>query len=74
MVRRDKNAAIIRKVCSDFFGQRMEVIITTKKILENEKQHKKGQAIRLKQEALSHPLVADAIEIFNGKVVDVKIL
>lgn len=74
MVRRDKNAAIIRKVCSDFFGQSMEVIITTKKKLENEKQHKKSQAIRLKQEALSHPLVADALEIFNGKVVDVKIL
>jgi len=27
----------------------------------------------LKQKALSHPLVADAIEIFNGKLIDVKI-
>ncbi len=27
----------------------------------------------MKQEVLDHPLVADAIEIFNGKIVDVKI-
>jgi hypothetical protein len=27
----------------------------------------------LKQKALSHPLVADAIEIFNGKLIDVKL-
>jgi hypothetical protein len=29
---------------------------------------------QLKQEAISHPLVADAIEIFEGKLVDVKVL
>jgi len=28
----------------------------------------------LKQKAISHPLVADAIEIFDGKLIDVKIL
>jgi hypothetical protein len=28
----------------------------------------------LKQKAMSHPRVADAIEIFNGKLIDVKIL
>jgi hypothetical protein len=27
----------------------------------------------IKQKALGHPLVADAIEIFNGKLIDVKI-
>ena len=74
MVRRDKNVAIIKKVCSEFFGQEMDVIITAKRIQKSEYQHKKSQSGRLKQEALSHPLVADALEIFNGKVVDVKIL
>ena len=29
---------------------------------------------QLKQQALSHPLVAETVEIFSGKVVDVKIL
>jgi len=32
MVRRNKNSAIIKKVCSDFFGKEMEVIIAAKKI------------------------------------------
>jgi len=74
MVRRNKNSAIIKKVCSDFFGKDMEVIITTKKIQNLENQGKKDHAELLKQEALSHPLVTDAIDIFNGNIVDVKIL
>jgi hypothetical protein len=28
---------------------------------------------RQKQKALSHPLVADAIEIFSGKLIDIKL-
>jgi hypothetical protein len=29
---------------------------------------------RLRKEALDHPLVTDALEVFRGRVVDVKIL
>ena len=74
MVRRNKNSTIIKKVCSDFFGKDMEVIIAAKKIQALEDQDKKNHAERLKQEALCHPLVTDTIDIFNGNVVDVKIL
>jgi DNA polymerase-3 subunit gamma/tau len=74
MVKKDKNMAIIKKVCCDLFGQEMEVIIKVEKIQNNENQQKKSRDSRLKQEALSHPLITDAVEIFNGKVVDVKIL
>ena len=74
MILRDKNEAIIKKVCGDFFGKEMDVVIVPKKIQDLEHQKKKSQAGRLKQEALSHPLVTDALEIFNGNVVDVKIL
>ncbi len=74
MVRREKNTTIIQKVCSDYFGKQMDVIITTKKIQNNDSQQTKTGAGRLKQEALSHPLVADAIEIFDGNAVDVKVL
>jgi DNA polymerase-3 subunit gamma/tau len=74
MVTKDKNTAIIKKVCKDLFGPEMDVIITAQKIQNNENQQKKSQDSRLKQEALSHPLITDAVEIFNGKVVDVKIL
>jgi DNA polymerase-3 subunit gamma/tau len=74
MVQRTKNRTIIKKVCSDFFQKDMEVIITAKKIQNLEDQNKKKHADRLKQEALCHPLVTDTIDIFNGNVVDVKIL
>lgn len=73
-VRRDKNSSVIQDVCNDFFGKEMEVILLAKKIETHEDQHKKNRAGHLKQGALSHPLVTDALEIFNGKVVDVKIL
>ena len=35
---------------------------------------KKNQENELKQKALRHPLVADAVEIFDGKLIDVKII
>ena len=74
MVQRNKNRTIIKKVCRDFFGKDMEVIIAAKNIQNLEDQDKKKHAERLKQEALCHPLVTDTIDIFNGNVVDVKIL
>jgi DNA polymerase-3 subunit gamma/tau len=74
MVRRNKNSAIIKKVCSDFFGKEMEVIISAKKTQHIDNEKKIDHAGRLKQEALSHPLVTDTLDIFNGNIVDVKIL
>ena len=74
MVRKEKNVGIIKKVCRDFLGKEIDVIIGTKKITENKHHQKNSRKIRLKQEALSHPMVTDALEIFNGKIVDVKIL
>ncbi len=74
MVKRNKNMAIMEKVCKDFFGEDINVIINAKESRNNENQQEKSRIDRLKHEALNHPLVADAIEIFNGEVVDVKIL
>ena len=74
MILKNKNEGIIKKVCSDFFGKKMDVVIVPKTIQDPGHQKKKCQAGRLKQEALSHPLLTDALEIFSGNVVDVKIL
>ena len=74
MVKKEKNIGIIKKVCRDFFGKEIDVIIRAKKITENKHHQKNGRKVRLKQEALSHPMVTDALEIFNGKIIDVKIL
>ena len=70
MIKRDKNVAIIKEICSKFFGEKMNLTIKAKK----KTSRGKNQNNNLKQKALSNPLVTDAIEIFNGKVVDVKII
>ncbi len=74
MVRRAKNMEIIKQVCHDFFGKEMDVKITVKEVPNNQSRQEKDMTDRLKKEALNHPLVDDAVEIFDGKVVDVKIL
>ena len=74
MIRRSKNMTIIKKVCEDFFGKKMDFVITEKKKQKAENKSEKSGEERLKKEALSHCLVADVVEIFNGNVVDVKIL
>ena len=74
VIKRNKSRAIIQKVCEDFFGKKMDLIIHAQESRDTGNQKKKNSAFQLKQEAINHPLVADAIEMFNGTVVDVKLL
>jgi DNA polymerase-3 subunit gamma/tau len=73
MVRRSKNMTILKNICKDFFSKDMKIIIT-EKMDSNNTRDKKDRNNHLKKEALSHPLITEAIEIFNGNVVDVKII
>lgn len=73
MIQREKNMAVLTKICEDILGGRHEIQFSTNSTLEDNTRKKKT-ANRLKQKAISHPLVADAVEIFNGKLIDVKIL
>ena len=74
MIKRKKNMAVLKKVVSDFFNEEKEIVIEARVVSNNSNQEKKEVENRLKKAALSHPLVADTIEIFNGRIVDVKIL
>ncbi len=69
-IKRDKNVAIIEEICSSFFDKKMNLTITA----EKKPKEVGNQNNDLKQKALSHPLINDALEIFNGKVVDIKIM
>jgi len=74
MLEREKNKAILKKICMTHFGAEKNVVLTTSAESEAESPKKKSQNEQhLKQKALRHPLVADAIEIFNGKLIDVKL-
>ena len=73
MIQRDKNMAVLKQVCADILGSRHEVQLKAGGLAEAKSQKKKMDN-QLKQKAISHPLVAEAIDIFDGKLIDVKIL
>ncbi len=74
---RDRQSmAALESVCEEFFDRKMKI-----KIIEAHKeagqlshQGNNDKTRRLKKDALSHPIVTDALEVFQGKVLDVKIL
>ncbi|MDM8515225.1 DNA polymerase III subunit gamma/tau [Desulfobacterales bacterium HSG16] len=70
----NKNMSMIKTACESVFGRKMEVIVTPGKPAENNGQAGARQANAIEQEALSHPLIGAALEIFNGKIVDFKVL
>ena len=74
MLQREKNKTFLKKICTAYFAEEKDIVLTTPSEPDDESPKKKSQNDHLlKQKALSHPLVADAIEIFNGKLIDVKI-
>ena len=73
MIQREKNMVVLKQVCADITGKRHEIRFTSGDPMVD-KHRKKKKDNQLKQKALNHPLVADAIEIFGGKLLDVKIL
>ena len=74
MLQREKNKDILKQICAAYFGEEKDVVLTTSTAPDGARPKKKSQNEHLlKQKALSHPLVADAIEIFDGQLIDVKI-
>jgi DNA polymerase III subunit gamma/tau len=69
-----KNLDKIRETCQILTGKSPEIILKANENAQTNYQNKIDQESRLKQEALNHPVVAEAIEIFNGQVIDVTIL
>jgi DNA polymerase-3 subunit gamma/tau len=74
MIQRDKNIAVMQEVCADILGGRKDIQLTPGTRLDDNYQKKKIHDKELKKKALGHPLVADAVEIFDGKLIDVKIV
>ena len=74
MIEREKNMALLKQVCADVLGRPMDMRLTLGAATDDNFQKKKNRDNELKKKALCHPLVADAVEIFEGKLIDVKIL
>jgi DNA polymerase-3 subunit gamma/tau len=72
----NKNESLIRKVCDAFFGKKMELVIKAKTNPQAQEdfREKKSREETLKDEAVKNPLVTAALEIFGGRVVNVRVL
>jgi DNA polymerase-3 subunit gamma/tau len=74
MIQREKNMAVLQQICADVLGSRKDIRLIPGTTPDDNYQKKKSHDNEQKKKALSHPLVADAVEIFDGKLIDVKLL
>ncbi len=68
-----KHLDFVESICSAISGQPVKIDLSSNGEDEAEKQKARESADRLKKKALSHPLVMESLELFNGKIVDVKV-
>ena len=76
-LRDEKCTAQIQDICSQVFGHEMTVRVVErqdKNSSQGRPSKETDKARQLRKEALGHPMVTDALEVFEGTVVDVKIL
>ena len=73
VIRRKKNTEIVERACSDYFGRHMSVKLTAEAGADQDRTRLLRKKEILTREALSHPLVAEAVTLFDGKVVDVRV-
>jgi len=72
-MQRKENIKILESISQSFFERPMRVVVHAGVNMNGQpKREKIDAANRLKKDLLQHPRVADAIEIFNGKLVDIK--
>jgi len=74
MIQKSKNRDILEAISEKIFGTKRRVVVRAGGSRAKARSAKKKASEQMKQDALSHPLVTEALEIFNGKVVDVKLI
>lgn len=74
MKRLEKNSDMLRRAAERFFGRKMQIHLSSLPDSGKEKKESAEKSNQARQEAINHPLVMAAIEIFEGDLVDVKIL
>jgi DNA polymerase III subunit gamma/tau len=64
----------LTEICCDFFQKEMVLVLDMKLDTDNDLKEKNCQENQKQDKAIRHPLILNAIEIFNGNIVDVKVL
>jgi DNA polymerase-3 subunit gamma/tau len=73
-VKRDDSLQALREVCHTLWGVSPAIEVQGKADDPALREKKKAIEQQRKQEALGHPMVAEAVKLFSGKVVDVRVL
>ncbi|BBO79158.1 DNA polymerase III subunit gamma/tau [Desulfosarcina widdelii] len=68
-----KNLAMVESVCREQTGRKVHIDLSDNAADEKNNVAEKQKADEIRQTLLNHPLVADAVEIFNGKIEEIKI-
>ncbi len=68
-----KQLGVLESACSMVAGSKTHIKLVENILDSRATQKKKKETNRLKQDALNHPLVMEALEVFDGRVIDVKI-
>jgi len=74
MVQRKKNRTRIEQVLSEHFGQPAAVTIRANSMAGKQRKVLKKRSEQLQKQALDHPIVNEALEIFSGKVEKINII
>jgi DNA polymerase-3 subunit gamma/tau len=74
IIQREKNIHALQGAVNTYFGQEMELVINGKMPVESVDATEKKNRMTSQQEALDHPLITEALEIFNAKILEVKLL
>ena len=72
-VKRPEGIQAIRDAVQNLCGHSPEIVIRGISDDPAAKREKKIHEDQLRQEALSHPMVSETVDLFQGKVMDVKI-
>jgi len=68
-----KNLAMIEAVCSEHGGRRVQIDTSGDGRDESQVTSARKKANEVRRQLLNHPLVADAVDIFSGKIEEIKI-
>jgi DNA polymerase III subunit gamma/tau len=74
IIKRANNMALLKETCAGQWGRPLDIKLKIGKDDSKKRQQNAAEKEGLTKEALGHPRVAEAMEVFAGKVVDVKIL
>jgi DNA polymerase-3 subunit gamma/tau len=68
-----KNLTMIDAICRELASRKIQVDFFSSDSEENPTVSAKQKADDIRQQLLNHPLLADAVEIFSGKIEEIKI-